>query len=391
MPNNKNILISGAGISGLTLAYWLHQRGFSPTIIEKRPDLSDRGYMIDFYGSGFDVADKMGLVDTLQARSDQYQITEVAFVDNHNQTRAKLNMLKFRNLLNHRYFPLMRGDLETSIFEKVIDIVPILFDTTITSLTNQKDGVTVELSNGKSEIYDLVIGADGIHSGIRKLLWGDETQFNHFLGFYVACSVIENFFDAPNICLGHFEPNTQTTVYSIGDNKLANFFAFRSEPLNVNGRGSRMKVLKDTFEDRGWIYPQLLNETQKADHLFFDAVAQIQLDQWHKERVALIGDACQCLTLLAGQGASMGMAGAYMLAEELYKVDGDYKTAFPSYQQKLQPEIERRQKDARGLAGSFVPRNKFEVGMTHFFLNAAFAPGFSTLFKNQIGAKSIIK
>lgn len=391
MTNNKNILISGAGISGLTLAYWLHKWGFSPTIIEKRPDLSDRGYMIDFYGSGFDVADKMGLVDTLQARSDQYQITEVVFVDNHNQKRAKLDMLKFRNLLEHRYFPLMRGDLETSIFEKVKDIVPILFDTTITSLKNQKDGVAVELSNGKSEIYDLVIGADGIHSGVRKLLWGDENQFSQFLGFYVACSVIENFFDKPNVCLGHFEPNVQTTVYSIGENKLANFFAFRSEPLNIHGHEAHMQALKDQFANLGWIYPQLLAETQKAGHLFFDAVAQIQLDQWHKERVALVGDACQCLTLLAGQGASMGMAGAYMLADELHQADGDYKTAFPSYQQKLKPEIERRQKDARGLAGSFVPRNKFEVGMTHFFLNAAFVPGFSTLFKNQIGSKSIIK
>lgn len=391
MPSNKNILISGAGISGLTLAYWLHKWSFSPTIIEKRPDLDDRGYMIDFYGSGFDVADKMGLIPALEAKSDQYQMKEVDFVDRQNKTRAAIDMIKFRNLLDHKYFPVMRGDLEMSIYEAIKDSVPIQFGTTITHIKNGTDTATVELSNGKTETYDLIIGADGIHSGIRNLLWGDESQFSHFLGFYVACSVIKNFFDKPNVCFGHFEPNIQTTVYSIGGNRLANFFAFRSKPINVNGRDSRMKALKDTFEDRGWIYPQLLDETQKAEHLFFDAVAQIQLDEWHKERVALVGDACQCLTLLAGQGASMGMAGAYMLADELHKADGEYKTAFPSYQQKLKPEIERRQKDARGLAGSFVPRNKFEVGMTHFFLNTAFLPGFSTLFKNQIGARSIIK
>jgi len=204
MPKNKNILISGAGISGLTLAYWLRHWGFSPTIIEKRPNLNDRGYMIDFYGSGFDVADKMELVDILQAKSDRYQIKEVSFVDSHNQPRAEINMIKFRNLLNHRYFPLMRGDLETGIFEKVKDFVPIHFDTTITSLKNRMDDVTVELSNGKSETYDLVIGADGIHSGVRELIWGDESQFNHFLGFYVACSVIDNFFDDPHVCYGHF-------------------------------------------------------------------------------------------------------------------------------------------------------------------------------------------
>lgn len=391
MPSNKNILISGAGISGLTLAYWLHKWGFSPTLIEKRPDLDDRGYMIDFYGSGFDVADKMGLIPTLEAKSDQYQMTEVSFVDRQNKTRAAIDMIKFRSLLDHKYFPVMRGDLEMTIYDAIKEIVPIQFGTTITSIKNQSAGVIVELSNGKTETYDLVIGTDGIHSGVRNLLWGDESQFNRFLGFYVACSVIDNFFDNPHVCYGHFEPNIQTTVYSIGANKLANFFAFRSELIDVHSHDVRMKVLMDTFEDRGWVYPQLLDETQKADHLFFDAVAQIQLEQWHKERVALVGDACQCLTLLAGQGASMGMAGAYMLADELHKADGDYKVAFPSYQQKLKPEIERRQKDARGLAGSFVPRNKFEVGMTHFFLNAAFVPGFSILFKNQIGAKSIIK
>lgn len=128
-----------------------------------------------------------------------------------------------------------------------------------------------------------------------------------------------------------------------------------------------------------------------ARDFFFDAVAQIQLDQWHQGRIALVGDACQCLTLLAGQGASMGMAGAYVLAEELYKAGGDYEIAFPSYQQKLYPEIEHRQKNARGLAGLFVPRNRFEIAVTHFLLNASFWPGFRTLFADQIGARSIIK
>jgi 2-polyprenyl-6-methoxyphenol hydroxylase-like FAD-dependent oxidoreductase len=139
------------------------------------------------------------------------------------------------------------------------------------------------------------------------------------------------------------------------------------------------------------VVPQLLEGTKHADDFFFDAVAQVQLDPWYKDRVALVGDACQWLTLLAGQGASMAMAGAYLLAEELHKTDGNYKAAFPAYQQRLKPEIDRRQKDARGLAGSFIPRNNFEIALAHFFFNAAFWPGFSSLFAKQIGAKSIIK
>jgi 2-polyprenyl-6-methoxyphenol hydroxylase-like FAD-dependent oxidoreductase len=115
------------------------------------------------------------------------------------------------------------------------------------------------------------------------------------------------------------------------------------------------------------------------------------MEHWYAGRVALVGDACQCLTLLAGRGASMGMAGAYLLASELHKADGDHETALPAYQQALKPEIERRQKDARGLAGSFVPRNRFEIALSHFFLNVAFWPVLRSLFAKQIGAKSIIK
>lgn len=391
MINNKNILISGAGISGLTLAYWLQHWGFSPTIIEKRSNLDQRGYMIDFYGSGFDVAEKMNLLKALQAKSSQYPITRLTFVDRQGKPRATLDVDKFRNLLHHRYFPLMRGDLETAIYESVKERVPVRFGMSIHKLENLSDSVAVALSDGSREKYDLVIGADGIHSNVRRLVWGDESQFNRFLGFYVACSVIEDFLGQPDAFFGHFEPNVQATIYSIGGKRLATFFAFRSEKLKVHGREAQMQALEKILGNLGWLVPQLLEGTKQVDDFFFDAVAQIQMEQWHNGRVALVGDACQCLTLLAGQGASMGMAGAYLLANELHNADGDYNTAFPAYQQSLQPEIQRRQKDARGLAGSFVPRNNFEIAMSHCFLNAAFWPVFRSLFAKQIGAKSIIK
>jgi 2-polyprenyl-6-methoxyphenol hydroxylase-like FAD-dependent oxidoreductase len=391
MINNKNVLISGAGISGLTLAYWLAHWGFSPTLVEKRPNLDQRGYMIDFYGSGFDVAEKMNLVNALQAKSSQYPIRKLTFVDRQGKPRATLDVEKFRDLLQHRYFPLMRGDLEAALYESVRDHVAVCFGVSIEKLENLPDGVAVKLSNGTQDKYDLVIGADGIHSNIRTLVWGEESQFYRFLGFYVACSVIEDFIGTRDTFLGHFEPNVQATIYSIPRERLATFFAFRSEKLNVHGREAQMQALEKVLGGLDWLVPQSLEGMKKADDFFFDAVAQIQMKEWHNERVALVGDACQCLTLLAGQGASMAMAGAYLLADELHKADGDYTAAFPSYQEKLQPEIERRQKDARGLAGSFVPRNNFEIRLSHFFLNAAFWPGFRSLFAKQIGARSIIK
>ncbi len=391
MTTNKNILISGAGISGLTLAYWLQKNGFSPTIIEKRPNLNSRGYMIDFYGSGYDVSEKMGLIQQLEEKSRQYPLSKVKFVDREGRPRATLDVNKFREVLQHRYFPVMRGDLETVIYDAVKKGVPVRFDTRIEHLEAHPDKVSVQFSDGKSETFDLVIGADGIHSNVRKLLWGDEEQFKRFLGFYVACSVIDNFFDTQNTFLGHFEPKLQASVYSIGGNKLATFFGLKSDQIKAHGRNEQMGFLDSRLANLGWVIPQLLEATKKSDDFFFDEAAQIKLDEWHRGRVSLVGDACQCLTLLAGQGASMGMAGAYMLADELHKADGDYKVAFPAYQQKLKPEIDRKQKEARGLAGSFVPGSKFEVAMAYFFFNVALLPGFSSLFAKQIGAKSLIK
>ncbi|HSB02674.1 MAG TPA: hypothetical protein VLE49_18630, partial [Anaerolineales bacterium] len=140
-----------------------------------------------------------------------------------------------------------------------------------------------------------------------------------------------------------------------------------------------------------WIVPRVLQEMETAPDWYFDSVSQIDLDLWYQSRVALVGDACQCLTLLAGQGASMAMAGAYLLAEELNRANGDYRTAFPAYQQKMKPEIDTRQKQARKLAKSFVPDNGFQIWLTNLVLKGMFLPGFRSLFLKRVGAKSIIK
>ncbi|MEP6894863.1 MAG: NAD(P)-binding protein, partial [Chloroflexota bacterium] len=146
MITNKNILISGAGISGLTLAYWLHKHGFSPTVIEKRPNLNNRGYMIDFYGSGYDVAEKMGLIEQLEKKAEQYPISKLEFVDNNGKPRATLDVKQFKEVLGNRYFPLMRGDLETVIYDAVKDEVSVRFDASLTSLKVRAEAVEVEFS-----------------------------------------------------------------------------------------------------------------------------------------------------------------------------------------------------------------------------------------------------
>lgn len=344
--------------------------------------------MIDFYGSGFDVAERMGLREALSAR--HYDIPSLDFVDGRGRRQAGLNVEKFRKALGFRHYNFMRGDLEEVLFDAVRNDVRIRFGTTVDAVRNETGHVKVRFSDGSEKEFDLVIGADGIHSRIRELLWGREDQYLRFLGFYVGCSVVENFLGKDRFFQGHLEPGLQASVYSIRDNRLATFFAFESQKLeNTDGTDAKLSAMENAFGDAGWLVPDLLQKSRNGPGVFLDAVSQIELDTWHKSRVVLVGDSCQCLTLLAGQGASMAMAGAYLLADEI-GTKGMGEDAFEAYSSRLKPEIRERQKSARGLARSFVPHSRFNVLMTILAFRMAFLPGFQKLFQREIGAKSIL-
>jgi 2-polyprenyl-6-methoxyphenol hydroxylase-like FAD-dependent oxidoreductase len=383
-----NVLISGAGIAGLTLAYWLKNFGFEVAIVEKSPDLSHEGYMIDFYGSGFDVAEKMGIIERLRAR--HYPIPRLAYMDGQGRQRAALEIDKLRALLNYRHFNFMRGDLVQVLCEAIPGDVSLHFGTTITRLEQQPDGVQVILADGIRQTYDLVIGADGIHSRVRALVWGSESQFENYLGYIVSCGIIENFLDEPAAFYTHLAPGRQAAVYSIRGDRLATFLIFKSPRPNVDGRSTQFAALEDRFGEMDWVIPMVLSKMKTAERLYFDTASQINVAQWHQGRVALVGDACQCLTLVAGQGASMAMAGAYLLATALHEADGDYQRAFPAYQAQLKPEIDQRQVQAQKFANTFVPGSRFGIWLTYAFLRLAFLPGFRSFLLKQVGAKSII-
>jgi 2-polyprenyl-6-methoxyphenol hydroxylase-like FAD-dependent oxidoreductase len=382
------VLISGAGIAGLTLGYWLNQFGFEASIIEKSQDLSREGYMIDFYGSGFDVAEKMGLIEQLRAR--HYPIPRLDYVDEQGHQRAALEVDRLRALLDYRHFNFMRGDLAQVLGEAVQGDVPIHFGTTITHLEQQPDGVQVTLTGGGRKSYDLVIGADGIHSGVREQVWGSESQFENYLGYCVSCGIVENFLDPSDAFFSHLAPQRQAAVYAIRGGRLATFFIFKSPRLHLNDRPAQFAAVEARFGEMKWLVPEVLARMKTAEHFYFDTTSQIKMAHWHQGRVALVGDACQCLTLVAGQGASMAMAGAYLLAAALQEAGGDYQRAFPAYQARLKPEIDQRQVQAQKFAQAFVPGGRLGIWLTYAFLKLAFLPGFRSLLLRQVGARSII-
>jgi 2-polyprenyl-6-methoxyphenol hydroxylase-like FAD-dependent oxidoreductase len=223
------------------------------------------------------------------------------------------------------------------------------------------------------------------------MVWGAEPQFENHLGYYVACGIVDNFLNDQHTFYSYLEPGRQASVYSIRGNRLATFFAFKSPHRGRLSRQQQHELLEILFSQAGWVVPQLLEAMKQSSHFFFDAVSQIRLNTWRQGRVALVGDACQCLTLLAGQGASMAMAGAYSLATCLHETGGRYEDAFQMYQDAMLPDITRRQAEARKLANSFVPDSALSIALMNLFLRFAFLPGFRSIFLGQIGAKSIIK
>lgn len=387
------ILICGAGIAGLTVAWRLHQLGHAPLIVEQSRGLRSDGYMIDFFGSGFDAAQRLGLLPQLE--KIHYPIARLAFLGEQGKKRFSLPYKTLRKrLFDDRHFNFLRGDLERVLYSQIEGRVELRFGTTIDAVSQDSYQVRVKLSNGSSEQCDLLIGADGVHSRVRSLVWGEESQFTRYLGFHTAAFILDRIPEA----LGSTDafdtltvPNQQVAVYPIRGGRLATFFAHRAErPAGAVCRPVAVDELNQVYGNMGWIIPELVEKARDGTDLYFDDVSQIQMPSWSSGRVVLLGDACQCMSLLAGQGASMAMAAAYVLAEELgtgFEVD----QALQSYERRLRPVVEKQQASGRKMAAWFVPASPFRLMMRDFVMRLSVWPMASLLVKNSFAGASIFR
>ena len=360
--DNKNILISGAGIAGLTLAYWLKKFGFNPSIVEHAPKLREGGYAIDFWGAGFDVAERMGILPDLE-RAD-LNIPEVTVVDEKGNRKCGINYIKLKKLMNGRAFTLLRSDLSKIIYNHLEKDIEILFGDSVTRMEQFPTKITVEFRSGKIRDFNLVVGADGLHSNVRKLALGDESQFEKFYSYYTSSYTIEDNLES-NAFLMYSVPGKQTAIYSTRKSKTKTALFIFTSPQKIlyphHDTGAQKQILRKEFQSVGWQCPDLLSKMETAPDFYFDVVSQIRMSQWSNDRVTLVGDACDCPSLLSGQGSTLAMVGAYILAGELKEAGGNYKTAFERYESIFKPFIEDKQKTAQGFAKSFVPHSKFGI------------------------------
>jgi 2-polyprenyl-6-methoxyphenol hydroxylase-like FAD-dependent oxidoreductase len=388
---NTDILISGAGIAGLALAYWLKKYGFNPVIVEKGPSLRKGGYMIDFWGIGFDVAERMGILPALE--KEHYHIHELVFVDKENKKTGSLNIFKLRKLINFRHFNLLRGGLAKVLYDFISEEVEFIWNTSINGIEEYSNCLNISFKNGVIRKFDLLIGADGLHSNVRKQVFGPENNFEKYLGYYTASFTIDNFLDKKDAFYSYSVPGKQIGIYSVSENKLATFFIFRQkEKLNYDYHKieSARRILFENFKDTGWESKIILEKMEGSPDFYFDAVSQVNMENWSKGRVSLVGDSCQCVSLIAGTGSALALAGAYILAGELKKNNEDYELAFKNYQNILKPEIISKQKMAGKFAGSFIPDSDFGLWVRDKFTNLIFLPGISKWFISHFMSDKVI-
>lgn len=384
-------IICGAGIAGLSLAWWLDRDGWDVLLIERTPGLRDEGYMIDFLSSGYDVAELMGIIPRL--KEIHYPIPEVVYVDHNGRRVAGLDYKLFYRLQKGRVFNFMRGDLERVLFEELPESVEVRFSLTVDEVKRAEERVEVLLSNGEHERADLLVGADGIHSRVRKLVFAEEHQFLRPLGFHTAAYIFEDEKLRKDLG-GEFHllsvPNRQIGLYPIRDGKVAAFFVHRTADRVLPS--SHCEELERIYGDLGWVVPDALRHCIDYSRIYYDLVAQIEMSRWSQGRVTLVGDACQAVSLLAGQGASMAMGGAYILAREL-RASRAVEECLAEYEALLKPIIERKQEAGRRTAYWFVPPSQRGIAVRNAVLRLGGLPGLSWLLRPVLtsGTESVVE
>ncbi len=352
------VLISGIGIAGPTLAYWLAVHGFEITLVERAPRLRGGGYMIDFWGTGFDVAERMGLLPAI--KRDGYNIKQFRLVNAGGKHIGGFNVDAFRTATKGRYLSIARSDLARNIYQKIQDRCEMIFGDSIAGIKEDAAGVEVDFEHATPRRFDIVIGADGLHSRVRKLVFGNENSFEKFLGFSVAAFEAGGYQPRnDDIYVSFSPPGKQIGRISLRHDRTLFLFVFldeRGNSIDPYDTMANKKILRAQFGGLGWECPEILAAMESCDELYFDSVSQIRLDSWSRGRVALVGDAAFCPSLLAGQGSALAMAAAYVLAGELGKPNTTPQEAFKRYETLLRPFIVEKQTAAEKFAGSFVPK-----------------------------------
>ncbi|MFJ8016478.1 FAD-dependent monooxygenase [Streptomyces sp. NPDC096339] len=340
---DATVLISGAGIAGTALAYWLRRHGFRPTVVERAPEIRAGGYKVDIRGAALDVVTRMGLREDIRAHRTDVRGGSV--VNAAGKRVASMDGDTFGGRQGEDA-EILRGDLNRMLYEASKGEVEYLFDDAIDAIDDTGDRVGVTFASGRVDSYDLVVGADGLHSATRALAFGDEKRFIHDLGYYVSIFSVPNHLELDRWELTYVGPGRTALTYSTAkDHGAKAMFLFASTPLEYDRRDrtAQERLLADAYAGEGWEVPRLLESMDAAPDFYFDSLSQVRMDHWSTGRVALLGDAAYCASPASGQGTSLALVGAYVLAGELAAAQ-DHAAGLASYEREMRPFVEQNQK-----------------------------------------------
>jgi 2-polyprenyl-6-methoxyphenol hydroxylase-like FAD-dependent oxidoreductase len=356
----KKILISGASVAGPALAFWLNYYGFEVTVVEHAPAIRPGGYAIDFRGPAMQVLERMNIVEEI--KKFETRAGKITIVDEHNQKLASMP-----DGFTSGELEIMRGDLANVFYEATKKDTEYIFDDSIIHIAEDTTGASVTFASGITRRFDLVVGADGLHSNVRSLTFGDEAQFLHHLGIYFAIFTAPNFMKLKDMAgLYYGTLGKRVGVFSAKEDTEARAsFYFASPEIRYDYRDiSRQKeMIRQRFTGEAWCVPELLKLMEKAPDFYFDSVSQIRMGRWSSGRVVLLGDAAHCASPMSGMGTSMAVIGAYILAGELKEANGDHTVAFNRYEAEMRPLVAACQKLAEG-AEWFVPQTRVKLWMS---------------------------
>jgi 2-polyprenyl-6-methoxyphenol hydroxylase-like FAD-dependent oxidoreductase len=369
----------GLGVAGPTLAYWLRAAGFEPTVVERAPALRRGGYVIDFWGLGYDVAERMGLAG--QIDSAGWRMRELRIVGDRGERVAGFGTWVFREVTGGRFVTLGRDDLSRLLFRTIADKSEIIFGDEVVALKECAEGVDVDFKRARRRRFDLVIGADGLHSSIRRLAFGPQESFEKPLGYVAAAFEARGYRPRDeDVYVLHSAPRRMVARFALHDDRTLFLFVFdegRETALEALDLAAQKVILRERYREVKWECPNILGELDRTQDVYFDRVSQIRMDAWSRGRVALVGDAAFCVSLTAGQGSALAMTAAYVLAGELAAAGGRHQRAFERYDSLLRAFIAQKQRGAERFASAFAPRTGWGLFLRNQIVKACAVPGLA--------------
>ncbi|MFH9863882.1 FAD-dependent monooxygenase [Streptomyces sp. NPDC017202] len=348
------VMILGAGIAGPALAYWLARHGFRPTVVELAKELRSGGSAIVVKGPAIPAAEKMGIMP--QLREVATHATSVSLLDPDGRRILRLPLTSERS----PSVELTRSDLSAVLHRTAADDAEFLFDETITAIAQDESGIDVTFRHATPRRFDLVIGADGVHSTVRRLVFGPEEQFTNDLGMYGATVPLEpGALDDPHEMVMLNAPGRMLAVHPSRGKPLA-MFTFRGPRVvgyDRHDTALHKRLVAEAYAEVGWRVPELVDAYRNHPAPFFDPLNNVRVDTWSRGRVALLGDAASAVALL-GDGSSMAMAGAHTLAQALADHPGDHARAFQVYEAKHRRQVDPRHRRTNLIATLMIPRTR---------------------------------